>query len=54
MEDDLETVHNNLDYIHTTLEEDAAIDDETWKLIEPRITKSWVLLEEIKKNLGSE
>lgn len=54
MEDDLETVHNNLDYIHTTLEEDASIDDETWKLIEQRITKSWVLLEEIKNNLGSQ
>lgn len=54
MEDDLETVHSHLDYIHTTLEEDASIDDETWKLIEPRITKSWVLLEEIKKSIGSQ
>lgn len=37
-----------------TLEEAASIDDETWKLIESRITKSWVLLEEIKKNIGSQ
>lgn len=51
MEDDLETVHSNLNYIHTTLEEAASIDDEMWKLIEPKIVKSWVLLEEIKKNI---
>ncbi|WP_333980413.1 hypothetical protein [Bacillus pumilus] len=54
MEDDLETVHSNLDYIHTTLEEADSIDDEAWKLIEPKIAKSWVLLEEIKKNIASE
>ncbi len=52
MEDVLDAVHSNLDYIHTTLEEAASIDDETWKMIEPKIVKSWVLLEEIKTNLG--
>lgn len=54
MENDLETVHNNLDYIHKTLENAASIDDETWQLIEPKIVKSWVLLEEVKKNIVSQ
>lgn len=54
MKDDLEAVHNNLDFIHKTLEDATSIDDETWKLIEPKILKSWVLLEEIKKNIGYE
>lgn len=54
MEDVLDAVHSNLDYIHTTLEEAASIDDETWKMIEPKIVKSWVLLEEIKNNIVSE
>ncbi len=54
MEDELEAVHSNLDYIHTTLEEAASIDDKTWKLIEPKILKSWVLLERLKKNIWSQ
>lgn len=54
MEDDLEAVHNNLDFIHKTLEDDTAIDEETWQLIEPKIVKSWVLLEEVKKNIVSQ
>ncbi|MGN7329823.1 hypothetical protein [Bacillus altitudinis] len=54
MEDELEAVHSNLDYIHTTLEEAASIDDETWKIIEPKILKSWVLLERLKKKIWSQ
>lgn len=54
MEDDLEDVHNNLDFIHKTLEDAASIDEETWYLIEPKIVKSWVLLEEVKKNIVSQ
>lgn len=54
MEDDLEAVHSNLDFIHKTLENAASIDDETWQLIEPKIVKSWVLLEEVKKNIVSQ
>ncbi|MDM5298165.1 hypothetical protein QUF51_08330 [Bacillus pumilus] len=42
-----------MDYIHTTLEEAASIDDETWKKIEPKITKTWVLIEELKNSLAS-
>ncbi|WP_189288417.1 hypothetical protein [Bacillus sp. MZGC1] len=52
--DELEAVHSNLDYIHKTLEEAGSIDDEAWKLLEPKIVKSWVLLEEIKKSIGSQ
>lgn len=54
MEDDLETVHSNLDYIHKTLEDATSIDEETWQLIETKIIKSWVLLEEVKKNIVSQ
>lgn len=54
MEDDLETVHNNLDFIHKTMENAASIDEVTWKLIEPKILKSWVLLERLKNNIWSQ